>query len=214
MPEVSYAPDDAACQVEADREGLRVTGPVDGAGFRKELEVQAAGDTLVVEHRLGWEGDDRASAAAWAITQLPLGGTAVMPLGARKGSSPLQADRSLILWPYTDLSDPRLSFRPGAVLVGARPGPRLKLGTGPAPRRLGYHRAGWLFIKELPTAGDGDYPDRGAVGQVFSGEEFCELESIGPVHEMTPGSTISHRETWLATPCPDTETAVAEVMGS
>jgi hypothetical protein len=137
-----------------------------------------------------------------------------MPLRAEEGRPGLQADRSLVLWPYTDLDDRRLELRSGAVIVRARPGPALKVGTGPDPGRLGYLREGFIFVKTFPGAGEGEYPDRAAVGQVFVNEDFCELESIGPLAHLDDGGEVTHRETWEILDCPDVDTALALVAGS
>lgn len=212
VPELTHIPDDEPCDVVFEDGRLRVSGPVDAAGFTKQLEVSANGDRLIVDHRLGWSGPEPVTVGAWAITQLPLGGTALLPLGGRGGTG-YQGDRSLVLWAYTDLTDDRVGFQQGVVVMEARPGPQLKLGSGPAPGRLGYLRDGWLFTKTIEPAGDGDYPDRGAVGQVYMNEDFCELESLGPLVDLQPGSEIDHREVWGAFECPDLDSALTAVTG-
>lgn len=212
VPDLTHIPDDEPCEVVLEEGRLRVTGPVDAAGFTKQLEVSANRHGLVVDHQLGWSGPAPVRVGAWAITQLPLGGTALLPLGGREGTG-YQGDRSLVLWPYTDLNDDRLGFRERTVVMAARPGPQLKLGSGPAPGRLGYLREGWLFTKTVEPAGEGDYPDRGAVGQVYMNEDFCELESLGPLAELEPGSEVRHREVWDALECPDLDSALTAVMG-
>lgn len=213
-PELTYAPDDEPCTVSYENGVLRVVGPTDRVGFKKEIDVRSGEEGLVVDHALTWDGVGSVTAGAWAITQFPLGGTALLPVGARADSSPLQADRSLVLWPYTDLADPRLSFGPGAAVVQARRGVRFKLGSSPVPGRLGYLRDGWLFTKTVEAVTDGDYPDRGAVGQVFVNDEFCELESLGPLAEMQPGDTLHHREVWQVGECPGVDSALERVAAA
>lgn len=212
VPEVTYAPDDHECAVSYQEGVLRAEGAVDTAGFRKRLEVWADGDQLVVDHRLTWVGDSPIMAAAWAISQVPTGGTALLPLGRSEGGSVRQADRSLVLWPYTDPTDPRVYLQAGLAVVEALPGPALKLGAGPAPRRLGYLRDGWLFTKTVPAATANRYPDRGAVGQVYTNGRFCELESVGPLVSLAPGSSVDHQERWRVTRCPNVESAVELVL--
>ncbi len=214
VPWVTYVPDDDPCEVTFRDGVIRVAGSVDAAGFAKELAVSVGGEELIVDHTLRWTGPGAVRAAAWSITQLPRGGTAVLPVVGINNGTALQADRSLVIWPYTDLSDPRLSFRPAAVVLDSAAGPKLKFGSGPAPGRVGYLREGWLFLKSVTPANAGDYADRGAVAQVFCNEEFCELESLGPLVELEAGSEVRHRERWSVGECPDVESAVKRVMGA
>lgn len=210
VPATTYAPDDEPCEVTRESGRVTITGPPDEAGFAKQISVTWDGDLLQVDHLLGNRGPAARRVAPWAVTQFPLGGTALLPLGAGAPADSYQADRRVIVWPYTSLQDDRIGWKRGAVALAARPGPRIKLGSGPRTRRLGYHRAGWLFVKEIPDADDArPYADLGAVGQVFSGEYFCELESLGPLVDLEPGASVAHRESWLVGPCANVDQAWA-----
>lgn len=212
-PWLTHIPDDDPCEVVWDAGHLWIKGPVDAAGFVKELELWDEAGALVVEHRLHRVGAEPVTAAPWAITQLIAGGTAILPVGGLSGSG-YQADRSLVLWPYSSLVDERLEVRDGAILINARPGPQTKFGSGPAPGRLGYFRDGWLFTKTVrPAADDGPYPDRGAVAQVYVNDAFCELETLGPLEAMEEGDVAVHRERWQATECPHLDVALEVTVG-
>jgi hypothetical protein len=207
IPSITYAPDDHQCEVSAGDDELTITAPADASGFVKQLSVGLDGNGLAVDHRLTNAAPESASVAAWAITQFRLGGVALLPIAPSVAGDELQADRSLVLWSYTDLTDPRLSWQPSAAVVAATTGPRFKIGSGPNPGRLGYLIDGQLFTKEILSAGVGPYADRGAVGQVFVEDSFCELESVGPIVTLEPGSSITHREFWEVTDCADLATA-------
>jgi hypothetical protein len=211
VPAVTYASDDHPCVVTTSDGALTVRGPVDGAGFIKELSVSLEGESLIVDHRLANTRLQPASVAVWGLTQVRLGGVALIPSRAASSQYEFQADRSLILWPYTSLIDVRLSWLERAAVIAAVPGPRLKIGSGPSPGRLGYLIDGQLFTKEISPAGEGKYPDRGAVAQVFVEDSFCELESVGPVVTLEPGSSASHREAWHVSECDDLATAYARL---
>jgi len=212
VPRITYASDDRRCEVSSDEDGLTIKAPVDSAGLAKELRVTLDGERLVVNHRLVNASPGPISIAPWGITQFRLGGVALIPVGATRPVSEVQADRSLILWPYTSLSDPRLSMMERAAVVRAVPGPAFKIGSGPNPGRLGYLIDGHLFTKAFRSAGPGEYPDRGAVGQVFVRDAFCELESVGPIGVLDPGSSVSHGEVWMVVECADLETAYELVL--
>jgi hypothetical protein len=195
IPGVTYQPDDRPCSVTGLDGGVRVEAPVDGAGFAKALSVRPAEHGWVVDHELRNASDRPVTVAVWAITQLRPGGTATLPLPAR-GPGP-QADRSLVLWPYTDLADPRVSFGRGVVRVRSAPGgPALKVGAAPGDGPLSYLIDSWVFEKRIDVDPVAAYADRGAALQVYLCDDFCELESLGPLRTLEPGETATHRERW------------------
>lgn len=210
IADVTYSPDAHHCEVFDNGRTIRVAAPVDDAGFRKEIELSDDGDAIRVDHRL-LRDSGAMIVAAWAITQLPLGGTAIMAL-PREDTAP-QADRNLVLWPYTSLIDRRITWRDDAIVVVADEGPPLKLGAGPGGR-LGYLRDGTLFIKESATMPGGEHPDLGAAAQVFVGQAFCELETTGPLRAIGEGDLAAHTEIWRIVACGDLETAVALTLGT
>lgn len=200
VPAVSYAPDDHECAVTFSQAGMDVTAPVDSAGWTKEMTVMADGEDLVIDHRLSTT-TAATSVAPWAITQFPLGGTAIVPLvGYDTGPRP---NRHLVLWPYTSLRDERISFLESAVTVRASDGPPLKLGCGTDSRRLGYLRDGLLFTKEADPVPEGELPDRSAALQLYVGQGFCELETVGALADLDAHGRLSHTERWRVQRCAD-----------
>lgn len=197
---ITYAPDDESCEVTADNDQLLVVGSVDRVGLQKSILLTSIGDQLDVEHRLANQGTVAVMAAPWAITQLPTDGIALLPV--RSDAPPSrQADRSVVLWPYSDLTDPRLGWHTGMLSVRATPGPEFKIGSGPDPGWIGYLRANHLFAKRINDGVNGEVPDRGASGQVFLGRDFCELETVGGASELKPGQSVTHTERWMVRRC-------------
>jgi hypothetical protein len=208
-PDVTYANDDHACEVSVANGATTVVGPPDSAGLIKSIVVSSRGDDLLIEHTITG-GHASQQLAAWAITQFPLGGTAILPLaGEDTGPRP---NRNLILWPYTKLDDPRLRFGEGVALITTADGSPLKLGVGPMPQRLGYLRDGWLFIKETGSTPPGTVPDFGAVSQVYLGQGFCELESVGELVDIDD-RPASVSEVWRVLACDDEARASDLVLG-
>jgi hypothetical protein len=194
-PAVTYQPDDRPCAVTEEGEGIRVEAPRDGAGLVRTISIHPDGDAWAVGHELRNESPDAMRVAPWAITQCAVGGVADITLGG--AGEGLQADRSLVLWPYTDLADPRLTFARDAVHVEARPeGPPLKLGVAPSTGTLAYRRDGWRFEKRVSVRTDAEYADRGAVVQVYACDRFCELETFGPLQTLAAGASAHLDETW------------------
>ncbi|MGE3467776.1 MAG: hypothetical protein AB7J13_12670, partial [Pyrinomonadaceae bacterium] len=117
MP-LSYAPDSEPVEVttEGDR-AVRLTGKTDAAGLRKEMLITLgeSGSDVMIDHRL--TVTEPCEAAAWALTIMRPGGTAIIPNERFAGYSHenLLPIRSAALWSYTDLTDPRWEFTRDAI---------------------------------------------------------------------------------------------------
>ncbi len=137
--------------------------------------------------------------APWALTQMAPGGMAIMPLPPRgKHSENLLPTASLVLWPYTDLSDPRLRW--GYEYIRAQQNPQraqsLKFGMASNLGWLAYANQNQLFLKQSRVATGKPYPDRGTAIQVFMDDAMLELETLGPLADVYPGQALEHIETW------------------
>lgn len=211
VPELTYASDDHPCSVEEVGGVITVEAPADGAGFVKKMSISLEEDSLAVDHRVTrWEGHSP-PVSAWAITQLPLGGTAILPMSGADTTP--SANRYLVLWPYTSFEDRRVSLGDEALELQAVDGPPIKFGAGPDPGRLGYFRDDFVFVKEISPTRDGSVPDFGAVGQVYLGQGFCELESVGSLTILHEGTAAELRERWTIVDCGDLDSAIGLTVG-
>ncbi len=194
LPAVTYEPDDGPVTVEGggDRISVRAAnGPV-----AKEIAIELDEGGMSVRHRLVNGGADRLRLAAWAITQLRPGGIAVLPLRSGSDEHGLQADRSLVLWPYATLDDPLISV--GEESVRFMPGRTTptKLGSVAPEGDLEYLIDGWHFTKSA-TARTRTQVDLGATAQIYATGAFVELETVGPLVDLDPGTSVEHTERWL-----------------
>ncbi len=195
VPEVTYQPDERRCEVTEVEHGVRVEAPADGAGLAKTIDVRRTGDRWVVDHVVTNASDAPMTIAPWAVTQLRIGG--LVDLRIPKGGSGLLPDRALVLWPYTDLSDERIRATGEGVRIDARPGASpMKVGAAPSDGRVAYRIGDEVFEKRIDVDPAGRYADLGAAVQVYVGEDFCELETLGPLRDVEPGGSAAHRESW------------------
>ena len=196
----TYVPDDDPVEWEETGRGVRLVQPVEAStGIRKRVSFAFAEDAPVVEvtHELENEGVWAVELAPWAISVMRPGGTAVVPL-SRGDPEALLPDRSLSLWPYTDLSDERLTFADEAVLVDQAAGGEgpLKVGASGGDEWAAYVTDGTAFVKEFAYDPAATYPDGGSAVEVYAAAESIELETLGPLAELSPGESAVHTETW------------------
>src|ERR1043166_181891 len=107
----SYAPDNERVEIEIRENTLNATAPVeDTTRVQKQMVIRMAERNASVEvlHRVRNTGLLPAEFAIWVLTVMAQGGTAVTGFPPR-GTHPedLAPSNPLIMWPFTDLSDPR-----------------------------------------------------------------------------------------------------------
>lgn len=203
--EHTYIPDDGPVAVAEAAGAVTFTQPPDPHyGIEKSLQIRLAADAARVEvvHILRNSGEKPLTGAAWAITQLRPGGVALLPqLGTDTGFLP---NRSLALWPYTDLRSAhihwgnRYTFVTADMQEGA-----LKIGF-PNPRGwLAYWLEGALFVKRAAYDPAAAYYDFGSSSECYCCPRFLELETLGPMTALVPGESLSHTEAWEVYPLAD-----------
>jgi len=106
--------------------------------------------------------------------------------------------RSMALWSYTRLDDPRWVFTSKYVLLKQDPSAKRpqKIGISNQQGWAAYARQGHLFVKKVDYQAGATYPDGGCVFEVFTNAEMLELESLGPLTKLEPGASVTHREDW------------------
>lgn len=194
-------PDDDGVQVVHLPDGVRLERPLEtstGLGKSITLALHPTRPEVTVTHSLTNHTLWPIELAPWAITQLRLGGTAVLP----QHTAPLDADglqpnRGLVLWPYTSWQDPRWQWGDEAIGVQGLPHPfPFKVGYFNRQRWLAYVWQDLLFVKRFGLKAYVVYPDMNCNCEVFANGLFVELESLGPLAVLPAGQTVSHSEMW------------------
>jgi len=200
IPAVTYLPDDDAVEFFQHDGHLRSRGVVDANGIVKEIDVSCGhiDGSIVVDHRIINVGDTSIETAAWAITQFPADGAAILPLGAESiDGGGYQANRSVVLWPYTNPGADGFRWSRDAVVVEGSSGPKQKVGVENRNGWVAYQRESTLFAKWVTLHdADDEYVDRGASVQVYRDHRFVELETLSPIRRLERGDALHHREVW------------------
>lgn len=199
-PEDSFynCPEDNV-SVTKDKDRVTLRNAVDASGLQKEISFSLDENRVLLTHRLIWHGAEPIELAPWTITQVPLGGVAVLPQSsAREGSAPT---RNLAVFPYASLTDPRLELHDDLFLVHGSADPdAFKIGS--------YNPFGWaaylmekvLFIKRFPVSDFRMLPDMGSNVEVYVRDEYLEVETLGKLTWLKPGEAATFEETWEVIP--------------
>ncbi len=200
----SYSPDNSP--IEFKQEGddtVRLTEPVEPAtGIQKEMVVTLSptGTEVTIVHRIINKGLWAVEAAPWALTIMHGGGETIIPQEPYISHDDyLLPARALVLWHYSDLSDPRFTIGKRYI--------RLKTVTSMKdPNKVGImNKQGWagylrnhvLFIKRFPFVQGATYPDYGCNNETYTAGDFMELETLGPIQRIEPNEAAEHTEHWF-----------------
>ncbi len=195
----TYVSDNEGLEVEPFEGGVRLRQPVEvPTGIQKVMQLTLHPDrpALTVQHALHNAGAWTVELAPWAITQVPLGGVAVLPMQAPTPSQYLPT-RQLNLWSYTRIRDTRLRLDDDLTLVEGK--------ARKQPFKIGYfNHAGWLghlagdvfFVKRFEPQAGQTHTDQSSNCEVYVWDRFLELETLAPLVRLEPGATTTHVETW------------------
>lgn len=206
-PEVmprSYIPDNGPVTAEViGNSTVRVAPPLeDATNIQKAMMISLSReDTRVtITHTLKNKGLWPIELAPWGLTIVKGGGTTIIPQEPFiPHSEKLLPARSIALWNFTDLSDPRFSF--GKRFIRLRTDSKItgnpqKIGVANRQGWAGYLRDKTLFIKTFPFDECSTYPDFGCNFETYTDGDFMEVETLGPLTKLDPGDTATHVEHW------------------
>jgi len=200
----SYVPDDQPVEFECpDQLSIRLRQAVEEpTGIRKELEVslEEEGTEVRILHRLTNEGLWKVELAPWALTIMNGGGTVIIPQEPYISHDDyLLPARPMVLWHYTDLTDPRFAIGKRFLRLSTDEGREepQKIGVANKQGWAAYYREGTLFVKKFAYEDGLTYPDCGCNCETYTAGSFIELESVGPMHELEPGECAEYLETWF-----------------
>lgn len=205
-PEVmprTYSPDDSPVDYEiVGNDSIRLTQSVEPAThIQKEMVVklESTGTAVTVTQRLTNKGQWPVELAPWGLTIMNGGGVTIFPNEPYiPHSERLLPARPMVLWHYTDMSDPRWHF--GKKYVRLHTDDKLtepqKVGVANKQGWAAYLRNGVLFVTRFPYIEGATYPDHGCNFETYTAGNFMEIETLGPMVKLEPGQSTTHIETW------------------
>jgi hypothetical protein len=206
MP-MSYTPDNDPIQHGIDGEfSVRLRRSADPRiGYRKEITVtlDTSGPGVTLDHKITNETSSAVNLSAWALSIMRPGGTVVIPNEpfAPYGPDNLLPVRSVALWSYTNLTDPRWSLEKEAIhlRVDENIHSQQKIGVLNKLGWVAYEMENVVFKKHTAFIADALYPDMNSNFEVYTDGGFVEIESLSPLRSLEPGQFIEHQERWQLT---------------
>jgi len=200
--ERTYCADNGPVEVRIKGAELTAVSAVEPeSGLRKEITVKlaASGSCVEVVHRLTNCLSDPQRVAAWVLAMMAPGGVGITGFPPR-GTHPevLAPTNPLVMWAFTDLSDPRWQFTNKYLILRQEPGNAVPQKLGHFnPQTWGAYLLGeTLFLKEYSADARAVYPDFGCSFETFTNADVLELETLGPLVDLAPGATLEHSEHW------------------
>ena len=199
--EGTYKADNLPCDVQIHDGTLVLTGPVEaGTGFRKQLQLHCNEQgELEIVHRLCNTLQWDVKVSIWALTMMAQGGYGITGFPPRGGHPEhLAPTNPLVMWAFTDLTDPRLTFTPKHLVLRQDPS-RLepfKLGHFNVDSWGAYLLRGELFLKRYRAQTGVEYPDFGCSFEIWTNAGTLELETLSPLTQLQPGAWLVHKEVW------------------
>jgi hypothetical protein len=201
-PIATWEPDNVPVTVEITPTGVIAREPIEPqTRLQKEIEVSLApsGTTVTVSHRIANHSLFPLEFAPWALTMMAQGGTVISGFPPR-GHHPqnLEATNPLVMWAYTNLADPRWGFTRKYLSLRQDPAnsDAQKLGMFNTNTWAAYVLNGEVFVKRTTADPAKTYPDFGCSFETFTNNEFLEVETLGPLTKVAPGSSVELVEHW------------------
>ena len=199
----TYAPDNGPVHIEIKGDVLEATEPIEPlTGLEKQITVKLSpqGTSVEVLHRIRNAGNHPLDLAPWALTMMAPGGIAIHGFPPRgKHPEVLYPTNPLVMWAFSNLSDPRWRFTRKYLMLRQDPAnadPQ-KLGSFNKDTWAAYSLNGELFIKRYDAQDSPkDYPDFGCSFETFTNADFLEMETLGQMKHLKPGAAVEHVEHW------------------
>ncbi len=199
---ITYALDNGPVKIAVRGSLLVATQPVEKeTGLEKQMLIRMApsGTGVEVVHRIRNTTLFPLEFAPWALTMMAPGGAGITGFPPR-GSHPEMLDPThpLVMWAYTDFSDPRWKFTRKYAVLRQDPKARTaqKLGHFNPDTWGAYLLGSDLYIKRYKAEPGKKYPDFGCSYETFTNADFLELETVGPITRVEAGKSVEHVENW------------------
>jgi hypothetical protein len=197
----TYTPDNQPVECHVHGTTVHIVQAVEaGTGIQKELEIRMEPKAARVDvlHRLTNTLPWDVELAVWALSVMAPGTLSILPLPPRgEHDQNLAPSSAVILWAYTNMSDPRWTWGEKYILLQQQGNSKpQKIGLLAPDGWIAAFRAGNLFVKQVDFEGDLLYPDLGCNLETYTDADMLEIETLSPLTLLGAGASAEHLETW------------------
>lgn len=197
----SYAPDLDPVRVEPIPRGARFVQPEEAANrIVKSIAIEfLGGHRLRLTHAIANANPWVIELAPWAMTLMAPGTRAIVPQEPfRPHPEHLDPARTLTLWGYTRMDDPRVRWGSRYIQLHEDPAVegKFKLGIQNRQRWVACWVHGCLLVRTFGFDPAARYADGGCNCEMFTMTGFLEMETLGPLQCLQPGAQARHAEIW------------------
>jgi hypothetical protein len=195
----TYEPDNGPVIWEEFEDGIITKQNIElYTGIQKEMEISLDPENTSVKilHRLTNRGLLPAELSVWSISAMATSGKEIIPLTQR--NTGLLPNRLIVLWPYTELNDPRMHFGKKHIALQQDPciEQPLKIGISNENGWGAYFNHNHLFVKYYTHHMQARYPDFGVSYETYANDFMLEMETLSPLIMIEPNSLAEHIEKW------------------
>ncbi len=179
---------------------LRMSEPINKIDKEMRVTLQPDAPKARIVHRLTNRNPWAIELAVWSLSVMNEGGRAIYP---QEPYIPhpdcLTPARPLVLWHFTDMSDPRWTWSPKYIQLRQVPGAKTKQKAGMLNKQgwAAYTLNGEAFLKRFGFDPKATYTDYDCNCETYTQNDMLEVETLGPLVRLEPGETAEHVETWL-----------------
>ncbi len=192
------APDNDPAEYEIFESGVAVfAAPEKKTGIIKSMEIHMSeGNSLMVRHNIQNESLFPVELAAWGITMFDRTGLLVVP--HNDYDSGYMSNRSISLWPYSDMNDDRVYWGKKYITVQQtdRKNP-FKFGMSVEKEWAACFVNGCAVVKKFDYDFEGLYANGDCNFESYVCGDFIEVESLTPLVTVGIGEMLSYDEEWL-----------------
>ncbi|MBR4123701.1 MAG: hypothetical protein IKT93_04725 [Clostridia bacterium] len=168
-------------------------------GAQKTLEIKMDADDANMQVIMDIKniGTTPKEFAIWSLSVCSQDGTLVIPTNTN--DTGLLPNRTIVVWPYTDLTDDRIFFgkRYATIKQNKNATTPVKLGFDVNAGTAYYVKNGEILCKNYETKHPhAKYPDNGCSFETYTNGLFLEFETLGELKEVAVGETSRLVERW------------------
>jgi hypothetical protein len=198
----TYYPDNETVEYQWDGISLKLLQKVEKTtGLQKEIiiDMDPGKDKVTLTYHIYNRNLWKVKYAPWAICMMGLGGRAIVPQEPFKSwEESLAPSRSLVLWGYSTMNDPRWIWGEKYIQLRQDRDAKTRQTVGIRNKQgwLAYSLGDYIFIKRYRFYPRAEYVEFGVNTDIYTDQDALEVETRGKYEEVSPGDFTEHKENW------------------